>query len=149
MSRLDDQWYNAAVSMSGDIAHSDNRYIQHFKTIIDQSSDIYFIIDVAADRITYVNTAVEPVLGYTVREAMHRKPRSMMTPSAMARLCDTMYQRIASGHTSDKTIHPRSCIWNDRKYKSVAHAAKACGITREAMRQRIANGYTCDDDLKR
>lgn len=29
----------------------------------------------------------------------------------------------------------------------MSHAARAIGITKEAMRQRINKGYTCDDDL--
>lgn len=41
----------------------------------------------------------------------------------------------------------RSCVWNDVKYPSMAHAAKALGITKEAMRQRVNKGYVCDDDL--
>jgi hypothetical protein len=40
-----------------------------------------------------------------------------------------------------------SVIWNGKRYPSVTAAATACGITPAAMRYRLRQGYTCDDDM--
>lgn len=41
----------------------------------------------------------------------------------------------------------RPVQWNGTEYPSARAAAKALGITAEAMRQRLLKGYTCDADL--
>lgn len=44
-------------------------------------------------------------------------------------------------------MKPVPVNWNDTIYPSMAAAARACGITREAMRLRILAGRNCDDPL--
>lgn len=43
----------------------------------------------------------------------------------------------------------RPVTWNNQQYPSMRDAANALGVTPEAMRKRVNNGYACDADLKR
>lgn len=43
--------------------------------------------------------------------------------------------------------YSKPVTWNDIEYESIAEAARAEGITREAMRRRVNRGSKCDDDL--
>jgi hypothetical protein len=41
----------------------------------------------------------------------------------------------------------RSVKWNGIEYESVTEAARAVGVTKPAMWQRLQKGYTCDEDM--
>ena len=69
----------------------------------------------------------------------------------------TMRQRLKSGHSSDSDLlasnqyvkrrHIKQCSWNGIDYESIEFAASVLGITVRTMRERIAKGYTCDNDI--
>lgn len=40
------------------------------------------------------------------------------------------------------------CTWNGVEYRSIAEAARACGVNLATMQERLANGATCDEDLR-
>lgn len=48
---------------------------------------------------------------------------------------------------SGKRGNPVGATWNGTKYHSIKDAAQSLGISYTAMKKRVANGYTCDDDL--
>lgn len=47
----------------------------------------------------------------------------------------------------DLSYRGKSCSWNGIQYDSITAAARANGINSTTMRERLGNGYACDDDL--
>lgn len=42
----------------------------------------------------------------------------------------------------------KPCVWNGIEYPTMAHAARALGISKQAMTMRVNAGYTSDKDMK-
>jgi hypothetical protein len=42
----------------------------------------------------------------------------------------------------------KPCKWNGIQYESISAAARAVGVTPEAMISRLERGYTCDEEIE-
>ena len=55
--------------------------------------------------------------------------------------------RRKNGNYNPRAHQYVACVWNAIEYPSVTEAAIANGVAVNTMCQRLAKGYTCDDDL--
>lgn len=55
---------------------------------------------------------------------------------------------LTQGGDEQPDANKTPCVWNEVQYSSVAEAARACDINLATMQERLAKGYTCDDDVR-
>ncbi len=74
---------------------------RQFSPLIQQSKDLYFILDSAENRFVYVNDAIMDLLGFTGDEARSLLPQAFVTAASMSTVCDAVPRAIAV-HASEK-----------------------------------------------
>ena len=69
---------------------------KQFSPLIQQSKDLYFILDSVENRFEYVNDAVMDLLGFTGEEAQSLQPQAFVTAASMSTVCDAIPRAIAA-----------------------------------------------------
>jgi CheY-like chemotaxis protein/PAS domain-containing protein len=80
------------------------RHFSRFETLISKSNDICFIVDAIDKKFTYVNEAVNALLGFSREEAQALIPNALMTAASMETLCDAIPRSIAASSRHESTI---------------------------------------------
>jgi signal transduction histidine kinase/ActR/RegA family two-component response regulator len=69
---------------------------KQFSPLIQQSKDLYFILDSVENRFVYVNDSIVDLLGFTCDEAQSLHPQAFMTAASMSTICDAIPRAIAA-----------------------------------------------------
>ncbi len=83
------------------LAESERRY----RMVTDHLSDVIWIFDVDAGRITYTSPSVEQLRGYTVEESLEQDLSQMLTPASFAEITQKLGARLEAFRAGDRSVH--------------------------------------------
>lgn len=81
------------------------RALHTYQMLIENVSDIFFVISAPDNQFTYINKAIEEILGYSPREAITLRPTSLVSEASGVTLADTIRRTIAQNSNRDHSIY--------------------------------------------
>lgn len=91
-----------SMQLTQELRTSESRY----RLIAENTADVIWIYDLAADRFSYVSPSVERLLGFAAEEVIGRGMREVLTPASMAMVALDLPRRLealARGDESART----------------------------------------------
>ena len=82
----------------------DSRALHVYQMLIEDATDIFFVISAQDNQFTYINSAVETILGYSPREAITLRPTSLISESSAVTLGDIIRRVIADNSEQNNPI---------------------------------------------
>lgn len=82
----------------------DTRALHAYQILIEKSTDIFFVISAQDNQFTYINSAVEILLGYSIREAITLRPTSLISEASAVTVGDILRRAIADNREQNTSI---------------------------------------------
>ncbi len=76
---------------------------ERYRLIAENTSDVIWLYDLAADRFGYVSPPIQSLLGYTPEEMLGRKMNSVQTPAAAGKVQRVLENRLAEFAAGKRT----------------------------------------------
>lgn len=82
----------------------DSKALHAYQILIEKATDIFFVISAQDNQFTYINNAVETILGYSIREAITLRPTSLISEASAVTVGDILRRAIADNSELNTSI---------------------------------------------
>ena len=162
-----ERWFELSIAVHGDLESDDARLVviardvterkraedalrdseEKYRLLTERMKDVVWILDVEAQRFTYVSPSVEQLRGYTAAEILAQPLEEAWAPEEDARMANLTQQAIAdfrAGKIDEDTYFPFE-LRQPRKDGSVLSAEAVCHFVRNRRTGRLeVHGVTRD-----
>jgi PAS domain S-box-containing protein len=80
----------------------------HYRLLSENSSDVIWLFDVAAQRFTYVSPSVERLRGYEASEVLHQRLAEVMTPASLEMVAAALPARLTAFAAGDDSVRTQT-----------------------------------------
>ena len=83
---------------------------EHFRIVGDNSADVVWILDLAADRYTFVSPSVHRLLGFTPGEMASLPRPDILAPGSASLAAETLPRRVAALQAGDESVRMQADV---------------------------------------